>query len=83
MRITTVIAAAVILVGAVVIVRWMPGKPKVNMDEVIAAEVAAEVAKAERELAALRRLEPLGSLEGSRSVGIPAAQRALHARTER
>jgi EmrB/QacA subfamily drug resistance transporter len=80
MRITTVIAAAVILAGAAVIVRWMPGKPKVNMDEIIAAEVAAEVAKAERELAALRGLEALPSLETQRSLG---SQRTLEAWTER
>jgi MFS family permease len=69
MRITTVIAAVVILAGAAVVVRWMPGKPKVNMDEIIAAEVAAEVAKAERELAALRGLAALPSLETQRSLG--------------
>jgi EmrB/QacA subfamily drug resistance transporter len=54
MRITTIIGALVSLGGALVVLRWMPGKPKpvVNMDEIIAAEVAA----AERELAEERRL---------------------------
>jgi hypothetical protein len=80
MRVTTVIAAVVILAGAVVIVRWMPGRPKVNMDEIIAAEVAAEVAKAERELAALRGLEALPSLEAQRGLG---RQRTLEAQAER
>jgi EmrB/QacA subfamily drug resistance transporter len=61
MRVTTVIAAVVIVAGAGVVVRWMPGKPKVNMDEIIEAEVAAEVAKAEQELAALRSQRALES----------------------
>jgi EmrB/QacA subfamily drug resistance transporter len=54
MRITTIIGAIVSLGGALVVLRWMPGKPKpvVTMDEIIAAEVAA----AERELAEERRL---------------------------
>jgi len=52
MRITTVVGASVSLAGAFVVLRWMPGKPKVNMDEIIAAEVAA----AERDLAAARSL---------------------------
>ena len=54
MRITTVVGAIVSLGGALVVLRWMPGKPKpvLNMDEIVAAEVAA----AERELAEERRL---------------------------
>ncbi len=54
MRVTTIVGAAVSLVGAFVVLRWMPGKPKatVDMDEIIAAEVA----RAERELAAERQL---------------------------
>jgi EmrB/QacA subfamily drug resistance transporter len=54
MRITTIVGALVSLGGALVVLRWMPGKPKpvVNMDEIIAAEVAA----AERELAEERQL---------------------------
>ena len=54
MRVTTIVGALVSLGGALVVLRWMPGKPKpvVNMDEIIAAEVAA----AERELAEERRL---------------------------
>src|SRR5262249_18949749 len=35
MRIATLIAAIVILAGAAVIIRWMPGRPKVNMEEII------------------------------------------------
>jgi EmrB/QacA subfamily drug resistance transporter len=80
MRITTVIAAAVILAGAAVVVRWMPGKPKVSMDEIIEAEVAAEVAKAEQELAALRGLGAQRSLGAQRGLG---AQRSLDAQAER
>jgi hypothetical protein len=34
------------------VLRWMPGKPKVNMDEIVAAEIAA----AERDLALQREL---------------------------
>ena len=54
MRVTTIVGALVSLVGALVVLRWMPGKPKANVDieEIIAAEVAA----AERELAAGRLL---------------------------
>jgi hypothetical protein len=52
MRITTIAGAIVSLAGALVVLRWMPGKPKatVDMDEVIAAEIAA----AERDLAVQR-----------------------------
>jgi EmrB/QacA subfamily drug resistance transporter len=50
MRVTTIIGAIVSLGGALVVLRWMPGKPKVNMDEIVAAEIAA----AERDLALLR-----------------------------
>ncbi|MCW2932507.1 MAG: transporter [Actinomycetia bacterium] len=55
MRITTIVGALVSLVGALVVLRWMPGKPKANVD--IEEIVAAEVAAAERELAARRQLE--------------------------
>jgi EmrB/QacA subfamily drug resistance transporter len=52
MRITTIAGAIVSLAGALVVLRWMPGKPKatVDMDEIIAAEIAA----AERDLAVQR-----------------------------
>jgi EmrB/QacA subfamily drug resistance transporter len=50
MRVTTIIGAFVSLAGALVVLRWMPGKPKANMDDIVAAEIAA----AERDLA-LRR----------------------------
>jgi EmrB/QacA subfamily drug resistance transporter len=55
MRITTIVGALVSLLGAFVVLRWMPGKPKANVD--IEEIVAAEVAAAERELAARRQLE--------------------------
>ncbi len=54
MRITTIVGAAVSLVGAFVVLRWMPGKPKANVD--IDEIIAAEVARGERELAAARQL---------------------------
>jgi MFS family permease len=47
MRIATIVGALVSLGGALVVLRWMPGKPEVNMDEIIAAEIEA----AERDLA--------------------------------
>jgi hypothetical protein len=50
MRVTTIIGAIVSLAGALVVLRWMPGKPKVNMEEIVAAEIAA----AERDLALQR-----------------------------
>jgi EmrB/QacA subfamily drug resistance transporter len=52
MRVTTIVGAIVSLGGAFVVLRWMPGKPKVNMDEIVAAEIAA----AERDLALQREL---------------------------
>ncbi len=48
MRVTTGIAAVLGVVGVIVMVRWLPGRPRPTIDEVVAAEVAA----AERELAA-------------------------------
>jgi hypothetical protein len=48
MRITTVIAAVIAVLGGLAVMRWMPGRPRPNIEEL----VAAEVAKAERELAA-------------------------------
>jgi EmrB/QacA subfamily drug resistance transporter len=84
MRIATVIAAIVILVGAAVIIRWMPGRPKVNMEEVIEAEVAAEVAKAERELAELRALEAHSVVEAHSALeahSVLEAHSALEARS--
>jgi len=66
MRVTTIVGAVVSLVGALVVLRWMPGKPKANvdMDKIVAAEVAA----AERELAALRELETQGELDVQRQL---------------
>ncbi len=61
MRITTIVGALVSLLGAFVVLRWMPGKPKANVD--IEEIVAAEVAAAERELAARRQLETQHQLE--------------------
>jgi EmrB/QacA subfamily drug resistance transporter len=50
MRITTAIAAALAVVGGVAILRWMPGRERPTIDELVATEVQA----AERELAASR-----------------------------
>ncbi len=54
MRVTSTVGAAVSLIGAFVVLRWMPGKPKATVD--IEEIVAVEVARAESELAAERLL---------------------------
>jgi EmrB/QacA subfamily drug resistance transporter len=41
MRITTLVGAAVAVVGALVVLRWMPGKASPTMDELTEAELAA------------------------------------------
>src|SRR5580704_528708 len=48
MRVTTGIAAALAVVGVVGLLRWMPGRKRPTIEELVAAEVAA----AERELEA-------------------------------
>ena len=48
MRITTLVAAGIAVLGGVVVMRWMPGRQRPNIEELVAAEVAA----AERELEA-------------------------------
>ena len=59
MRVTTAIAAALAVVGALAVSRWMPGRKRPTIEE-IDELVAAEVAAAERELAmaAARRSAP-------------------------
>ena len=52
MHVTTLAATALALVGGIAIVRWLPGRPRPNIEELVAAEVAA----AERELAQQRQL---------------------------
>ena len=52
MRITTLVAAGIAVLGGLVVMRWMPGRPRPTIEE----EVAAEVAAAETELAANREL---------------------------
>ena len=47
MHLTTLIAAAIAVLGSLVVMRWMPGRPRPSIEE----EVAIEVAAAERELA--------------------------------
>jgi EmrB/QacA subfamily drug resistance transporter len=48
MRITTAIAAALAVVGAFAVLRWLPGRKRPTIEELVAAEVEA----AERDLAA-------------------------------
>jgi EmrB/QacA subfamily drug resistance transporter len=48
MRVTTAVAAAIAVVGGIALLRWMPGKPRPTIEELVAVEVEA----AERELAA-------------------------------
>ena len=52
MRITTLVAASIAVLGGLVVMRWMPGRQRPTIEELVAAEVAA----AERELAAERQL---------------------------
>jgi EmrB/QacA subfamily drug resistance transporter len=52
MRITTLVAAGIAVLGGLVVMRWMPGRQRPNIEELVAAEVAT----AERELAAEREL---------------------------
>jgi len=52
MHVTTLAATALALVGGLAIVRWLPGRQRPNIEEMVAAEVAA----AERELAEQREL---------------------------
>jgi EmrB/QacA subfamily drug resistance transporter len=57
MRITTAIAAAIAVLGAIAVLRWMPGKRRPTIKEV-EEMIAAEVAAAERDLAAGLRERP-------------------------
>ena len=50
MRITTLVATGIALLGGLIVMRWMPGRERPSIEELVAAEVAA----AERELAAQR-----------------------------
>ena len=52
MHITTLVAAGIAVAGGLVVMRWMPGRQRPNIEELVAAEVSA----AERELAANREL---------------------------
>jgi EmrB/QacA subfamily drug resistance transporter len=45
MRITTVVAAAIAVLGGIVVIRWLPGRPRPDL-----AELTAEFPVAEREL---------------------------------
>jgi EmrB/QacA subfamily drug resistance transporter len=50
MRLTTAIAAGIAILGTILVLRWMPGKPRPTIEE-IEQMIAAEVAAAERDLA--------------------------------
>ncbi len=50
MRVTTITAAVVAILGGLAVMRWLPGRPRPTIEERVAAEVAA----AERELALQR-----------------------------
>jgi EmrB/QacA subfamily drug resistance transporter len=52
MRVTTLAATAIALVGGLMVVRWLPGRQRPNIEEMVAAEVAA----AERELSEQQEL---------------------------
>jgi len=49
MRVTTAVAAILAVVGGFAVLRWMPGRKRPNIEELVAAEVAA----AERDLEAI------------------------------
>jgi hypothetical protein len=51
MRVTTGVAAALAVVGGIAVLRWLPGRKRPTIEE-IEEVVAAEVAAAERDLAA-------------------------------
>jgi EmrB/QacA subfamily drug resistance transporter len=55
MRITTLVGAGVALLGALVVLRWMPGKSSPTMDERVEAEFA-QIAQAEAELSEMTEL---------------------------
>ena len=50
MRITTAIAAALAVVGGLAVLRWMPGRKRPSIEELVAAEVAAAEADLEASL---------------------------------
>jgi EmrB/QacA subfamily drug resistance transporter len=52
MHVTTLVAAVLALAGGLAIMRWLPGRTRPNIEE----QVAAEVAAAERELSEQREL---------------------------
>ena len=54
MRVTTAVAAALAVVGGLALLRWMPGRKRPTIEELVATEVAA----AERDLEAGLRERP-------------------------
>jgi EmrB/QacA subfamily drug resistance transporter len=52
MRVTTITASALAVLGGLAVMRWLPGRPRPTIEE----QVAIEVAAAERELAQRREL---------------------------
>ena len=63
MRVTTAIAAAIAVVGAIAVSRWMPGRPRPTVEE-MEALIALEIEAAERDLA---MAAPAGGPENSNS----------------
>ena len=63
MRVTTAIAAAIAVVGAIAVSRWMPGKARPSAAE-MEALIALEIEAAERDLA---MAAPAGAVENSNS----------------
>jgi EmrB/QacA subfamily drug resistance transporter len=57
MRITTAIAAAIAVIGGLAVLRWMPGRRQPDIEELVAAEVAA--AEHDLEVAGLRERSEL------------------------
>jgi hypothetical protein len=54
MRVTTAVAAILAIVGGFVVLRWMPGRKRPTIEELVADEIAA----AERELEAVAQDRP-------------------------
>jgi EmrB/QacA subfamily drug resistance transporter len=75
MHVTTLVAAAISLAGALVVLRWMPGKPRTTVDAVPAEIIPAEAAPVEATLEPVPVLETVPAriqpaLEASAARGI-------------
>jgi hypothetical protein len=75
MRVTTAIAAAIAVVGAIAVSRWMPGKARPSAEE-MEALIALEIEAAERDLAVAapaRATANSNSSQMERSVASPVS----------